>query len=37
LEEGDRMEISLAGFGKPLINSIHIDRGAPELVKIQPL
>ncbi|MEO5802158.1 MAG: AraD1 family protein [Verrucomicrobiota bacterium] len=37
LEDGDVMEIELAGFGRPLRNPIKIDRSPPELVSVQTI
>lgn len=37
LEEGDIMQVAFADMGRPLRNSIHIDRGGPELVKVRSL
>lgn len=37
LEEGDIMEISFEGFGRPLRNPIRVDRSAPELVRVRSL
>lgn len=37
LEDGDVMEIELAGFGRALKNPIRIDRSKPGLVRAKPL
>jgi hypothetical protein len=37
LENGDVMEIELAGFGRPLQNPIRIDRSEPALVVVRPV
>ncbi len=37
LADGDVMEISLAGFGRPLRNPIRIDRTVPALAAVEPL
>lgn len=37
LEDGDVMEISWQGLGRPLRNPIRIDRSTARLVKVQPL
>jgi len=37
LNEGDIMQISFAGFGRPLRNPVHIARSAETLVTVQPL
>jgi hypothetical protein len=37
LADGDLMEISFSGFGRPLRNPLHIERGEPSLVKVRPL
>ncbi len=37
LEEGDVLEIELAGFGRALRNPIRIDRSPPQFVAVAPL
>ena len=37
LEDGDVMEISFKGFGRPLRNPIRIDRSEPSLVTVKAL
>jgi hypothetical protein len=37
LEDGDVMEIELAGFGRALKNPIRIDRSKPKLVQVKPV
>jgi len=37
LENGDVMEIELAGFGRALRNPIRVDRMKPKLMKVRPL
>lgn len=37
LEDGDVMEIELAGFGRALRNPVEIDRSTPKLVAVSPL
>ena len=37
LEDGDIMEVSWNGFGRPLRNPIRIDTEPPEMLKIEPL
>jgi hypothetical protein len=37
LEDGDVMEISFEGFGKPLRNEVRVERGAMPLVEAVPL
>ena len=37
MQDGDVMEIELAGFGRPLRNPIRIDRSKPQLVTVQPV
>lgn len=37
MEDGDVMEIELAGFGRALKNPIRIDRSKPKLVTVKPV
>jgi len=37
LEDGDVMEIGLAGFGRALRNPIRVDRTKPKLVSVKSL
>jgi hypothetical protein len=37
LEDGDVMEISFSGFGRPLRNPIQIDRAKQELISVKTL
>jgi len=37
LEDGDVMEIELAGFGRALRNPVRIDRAKPKVVTVKPL
>ena len=37
MEDGDVMEIELAGFGRALKNPIRIDRSKPKLVAVKPV
>lgn len=37
LEDGDVMEIELAGFGRALKNPLRIDRSRPRFVKVEPV
>jgi hypothetical protein len=37
LVEGDIMEISFEGFGRPLRNPLHLDQASPELVRVRSL
>ena len=37
MDDGDVMEIELAGFGRALKNPIRIDRAKPKLVTVKPV
>lgn len=37
IAEGDVMEISFEGFGRPLRNPVHVDRAARELVRVRSI
>jgi len=37
LSDGDEMEISFAGYGRPLRNVLHVEPPAQRLVRVQPL
>jgi hypothetical protein len=37
LQDGDIMEIRLAGFGRPLRNPVGIDRSEPTFVAVEPV
>jgi hypothetical protein len=37
VEDGDVIEISFPGFGRPLRNPVHIDRSRPAFVAVKPL
>jgi hypothetical protein len=37
LEDGDVMEVSFAGFGRPLRNPIRIDRARQQVMEVKPL
>ncbi|MBS1854203.1 MAG: GguC protein [Acidobacteria bacterium] len=37
LEDGDRMEVSFAGFGRPLRNPLRVDGSTPRLVRVETL
>ncbi|MEX1010488.1 MAG: AraD1 family protein [Balneolaceae bacterium] len=35
LKQGDRMSVSFEGYGRPLVNPLQIESGAPKLVKVK--
>lgn len=37
LQEGDLMEVSFEGFGRPLRNPVAVHTGSPDLVRVRPL
>jgi len=37
LQDGDVMQVSAAGYGRPLRNFVHEDKSAPALVSVIPL
>lgn len=37
LQDGDVIEIQLAGFGRPLRNPVRIDKSTPQFVEVKPL
>ena len=37
LADGDTMEISFAGYGRPLRNTLHVEPPAERLVRVEPL
>ena len=37
LRDGDVMEVAFEGFGRPLRNTLKMDRSAPRLVTVEPL
>jgi hypothetical protein len=37
IQNGDKVRISLEGFGRPLVNDVRVDRSEPKPIVVQPL
>lgn len=37
LQDGDAMQVGAEGFGRPLLNSVRVEKSKPGIVKVGPL
>jgi len=37
LQDGDIMQVSIEGYGRPLRNPVHVEKSAPALIRVIPL